>query len=278
MEKPETLKLFEQSPYFSKKHKKYFQVYDELFASYKDKEITFVEIGIANGGSLHMWKNFFGKKARIIGIDLNPECKKFEKFGFEIFIGNQSKKIFWKNFFSQVGKVDVILDDGGHTNQQQILTAVNCIPNMNDRGLLLVEDVHSSYIDHYGNPSKYSFINFCKKTINDVNSTFPGLKNYNFSLKKYVYSIEFLESFVAFKIDRRRCELNEPIDNGKISFFHSDYKYKNTKIDNLKNRLRFLMKSKIIKFLITIFLSKFRYLYRITSNKLDIKNYIKYFK
>ena len=51
------------------------------------KEITFVEIGILDGGSLFMWRDFFGNKARIIGVDLNPEAKKWEKEGFEIFIG-----------------------------------------------------------------------------------------------------------------------------------------------------------------------------------------------
>ena len=69
----ETLKLFKESKYYSTKHIKYFKNYDEILFSYKDKEITFVEIGILNGGSLSIWKKFLGDKARIIGIDLNPE-------------------------------------------------------------------------------------------------------------------------------------------------------------------------------------------------------------
>ena len=79
-----------------------------------------------------MWKNFFGKKAKIIGIDLNPDSKRFEKYGFKIFIGDQSKESFWKNFFKKVGKVDIVLDDGGHTNYQQIITTNCCIPNIKD--------------------------------------------------------------------------------------------------------------------------------------------------
>ena len=77
-----------------------------------------------------MWKEFFGEKARIIGIDMNPDAKKLEKEGFEIFIGNQSDEKFWDNFFKKVGKVDVILDDGGHTNQQQIVTTAKSINNI----------------------------------------------------------------------------------------------------------------------------------------------------
>ncbi len=67
----ETEKLFKESKYQSYKFQKYFNVYDELFSPYKNKEITFVEIGILNGGSLSIWKKFLGDKARIIGIDLN---------------------------------------------------------------------------------------------------------------------------------------------------------------------------------------------------------------
>ena len=111
-----------------------------------------------------MWKDFFGKKARIIGIDFNPDAKRFEKYGFEIFIGDQSKKDFWKRLFKKIGKVDIILDDGGHTNYQQIITTNNCIPMIKENGILVIEDVHASYIKHnWYNPSKYSFINYTKK-------------------------------------------------------------------------------------------------------------------
>ena len=69
-----------------------------------------------------MWKNFFGKKAKIIGIELNPESKKLEKKGFKIFNGDQSNPDFWKNFYKKIGKIDILIDDGGHTNLQQITT------------------------------------------------------------------------------------------------------------------------------------------------------------
>ena len=37
-------------------------------------------------------------KARIIGVDLNQNAKKWEKYGFDIFIGDQSDPEFWSNF------------------------------------------------------------------------------------------------------------------------------------------------------------------------------------
>ena len=59
------------------------------------KRLQSVDIGIENGGSLFIWKKFF-PKAKIIGIDLNPDCKKFEKDGFIIEIGDQNSIKFWK--------------------------------------------------------------------------------------------------------------------------------------------------------------------------------------
>ena len=48
--------LFHSSKNRSIKWKKYFPIYEKLFEKYKNKEITFVEIGVLDGGSLEMWK------------------------------------------------------------------------------------------------------------------------------------------------------------------------------------------------------------------------------
>ena len=209
-----SFKSFIKSKYYCSKHKNYFEVYDRLFSSYRNKKITFVDIGVFSGGSLFMWKNFFGKKAKIIGVELNPLARKFEKYGFKIFIGDQSSPIFWKNFFKKVGKVDLILDDGGHTNYQQIITLNSCIPNIKDEGLMVVEDVHASYLKKkFYNPSKRSFINYNKKLVDDINARFPNLKQFKFSLNNYIYSIENFESIVSFKINKKLCKLNEMINN-----------------------------------------------------------------
>ena len=113
---------FIDSPEPSFKHTTYFSAYDALLSKYRGKPITFVEIGVLNGGSLFMWREFFGPKARIIGVDLNPAAKKWEQDGFEIHIGDQSDPGFWKAFTAEIGEIDVFLDDGGHTYRQQIVT------------------------------------------------------------------------------------------------------------------------------------------------------------
>ena len=71
------------------------------------------------------------------------------------------------------------------------------VNNINDGGLYVVEDVHSSYQKHYGNPYKYSFINFTKKIVDDINCNFPGIKNFKYSLNKIIYSTQYFESIVS---------------------------------------------------------------------------------
>ena len=191
------------SPYFSTKHSTYFSVYDKFFEKFCGKEITFVEIGVLNGGSLFMWREFFGPKARIIGVDLNPGAKRWEAEGFEIFCGSQSDEVFWSNFVEQVGQVDIVLDDGGHTYKQQIITVESLMPNIKNGGLLVVEDTHTSYQTEFGGPSKRSFIEYAKNTIDGVNYRFSAFSNN--SSEKIAWGVLFYESFVAFEIERKKC-------------------------------------------------------------------------
>ena len=213
-----TFKAFKKSKYLSLKYSNYFPIYDSLLKKYKNKKIIFVEIGVFSGGSLFMWRHFFGKRAKIVGIDLNPDIKRFKKYGFEIMIGDQSNEEFWKNFFKKYGKVDVVLDDGGHTNYQQIKTVNSCIPNIKDGGIFITEDVHASYIkDKWYNPSKHSFINYTKKLIDDINSRYPGLRKQKFSLNKYIYSIQNFESITVFNVNRSLSKINKEVRNNKLS-------------------------------------------------------------
>lgn len=219
---------YRKSKYLSVKHSSYFQVYEEVFQRFAGKPITLLEIGILNGGSLFMWRDYFGDQARIIGVDLNPAAKMWQDFGFEIYIGDQSDSRFWKEVFLKVGKVDIVLDDGGHTNRQQIVTTYNCIPHINDGGVLLIEDVHASYFREFGNPSKYSFINFSKKIIDAINSRFPGVSSSDNFIRQSVYSVSFFESIVCFSIDRSKCFVPRPTRNDGSDLDAEDFRHEGT--------------------------------------------------
>ena len=237
-------KAFSKSKFKSIKHSTYFEVYDELFSKYKNKKITFVEIGILGGGSLFMWRNFFGPKARIIGIDLNPSAKKWTKHGFEIFIGDQSDTNFWKIFKKKVGKIDIILDDGGHRYIDQITTIECILSNVKHNGLIVIEDTHTSYMDGFGD-KKYSLINYIKNQIDNINHKSHKLKKVK--SKGNIWSVKIYESIVAiFVKSKQRQTVSAPISNNGIDDKAKDFRVEKNKqnksfgkiLDKLKNYFR----------------------------------------
>ena len=230
-------KIFSRLKYKSTKHTNYFYIYDELFKKYIGKKITIVEIGIACGGSLFMWKEYFKGNARVIGIDFNPDTKKWKKEGFEIFIGNQSDKNFWKTFFEKVGKIDILIDDGGHTNEQQLVTFLNCHNNINSNGLMIFEDTHASYLSEFGNPSKYSFVNFCFKVINEQNIKSLNSKVEKNYLKK-IHKVEFFQSIIVFHIHGEKSQESKSIDNKGIILNSEDYRLKDVKIFSIIEKVK----------------------------------------
>ena len=252
-------KLFENSKLQSLKLDSYFNIYESIFDEFRKKPITFVEVGIFGGGSLFMWKKYFHPKSRIIGIDLNPKAKEYEKFGFEIFIGDQENPGFWKKFYNKVGKIDILLDDGGHTDIQQIQTLISSINKIKENGIIAIEDVHTSYLTEFGNPSGSSFINFSKKIVDLINSRFSGLNKLNKSkdeiknlLKKNIYAINFYESMVVFKINKRKSIISKVVWNKKKVKQINDYRYENNK--NFIWSFATDIKNKFPKFLFNIYL------------------------
>lgn len=229
-----SFEAFKISPHPSFKHTTYFSVYDKLLIPYQNKKITFVEVGVLHGGSLFMWREFFGSKARIIGVDLNPRAKKWEAEGFEIHIGDQEDPHFWREFISTVGPIDVFLDDGGHTYSQQIVTAECVLDSISDGGILVIEDTHTSLMDGFGD-QKYSLIKYTKLWIDKINSRFSSFNTDQNAAK--VWSVEFFESLVAFKINNEASELkSEPIWNKENQDYSGDLRYLNDSKDFEKFR------------------------------------------
>jgi hypothetical protein len=216
---------YKKSPSLSIKYDTYFPVYEEILSKYRDKEITLVEVGVFNGGSLFMWREYFGAKARIIGVDLNPDAKIWEQHGFEIFIGDQASEIFWRQLFDTIGPVDVLIDDGGHTNLQQIATVHCAIEHIRDGGVLIIEDVHTSYFREFGNPWGRSFVGFASKIIDAVNSRAAALKTRRERYANRVHQVSFFESIVALHVNTKLCKKSSPTSNGAITQNASDFRY-----------------------------------------------------
>ena len=267
-------KSFKKSRFRSLKHYNYFFIYEEIFKPYLKKKIKLVEIGVANGGSLFMWKDYFKKNSKIIGIDFNPTAKKWKKYGFDIFIGNQKEDSMWKFFFKKVKKIDILIDDGGHTNEQQINTFNCVVRNINEDGVMLFEDTHCSYLKNFGNPSNFSFINFAFSVVNKINQN-NNEKLFNYNYQKYVYKVSFYNGIVAFYINKNKCSNSSAIDNGGKILNANDYAFNDTPFKHLEKIKPYFQKilNKSFYFFLKNNLIYLKFIYF----KIKSKSFIKYF-
>lgn len=199
----------------------YFDIYEKHFMSYVNKPILMFEIGVFEGGSLDMWKEYFGPDSTIVGIDINPECKKAEGGGKFVEIGNQSDVQFLENLIKKYGKPDIILDDGSHVMSDLITTFNFLYYNMKDTGVYFVEDLHTCYWESFGgglkNPN--SFIEFAKDRIDELNATYTRGQLPISDFTKNTQSISFYDSIVVF--DKRPQQKKFHFQTGNINLLNN---------------------------------------------------------
>lgn len=150
----------------------YFAIYDAHFSRYRGSDVCVVEFGVNHGGSLQLWRKYFGSAAKIYGIDINPHCRQLEEQGVEIFIGDQGDRSFLRSLGAKIPRIDILIDDGGHTMDQQIATFEELFPHVSDHGIYLCEDTHTSYWRKFGGGyrRRESFVEYSKNWIDSLNA------------------------------------------------------------------------------------------------------------
>lgn len=123
----------------------YFEIYERYFNRYRGAEVHILEIGIYSGGSLDMWRHYFGPRARIYGVDIEPACRAYDNEQTRIFIGDQADRSFWRDFRAAVPRLDIVIDDGGHQPEQQAVTLEELLPHLQPAGTYLCEDIHGAF-------------------------------------------------------------------------------------------------------------------------------------
>jgi hypothetical protein len=190
----------------------YFEVYNRHFSKFYGKDITVVEVGVRKGGSLDIWKHMFGENARIFGIDIDPECKKYEDGPITIFIGDQGNREFWKEIKPVIGKVDIFIDDGGHFMEQQIVTFEEMYDSIQEDGVYLCEDIGTSYdpeVYDSGYKKEGTFVEYSKNFIDYIHAWYS--KELQFQINHYTKTIHSLHYYYgAFVIEKQA--MAAPID------------------------------------------------------------------
>ena len=170
--------LYEKIGENTHKWEHYIPIYERYMAPKKGEAVRLLEIGVQRGGSLKIWQTYFNEKSEIIGVDIDPECKRHENDNITVHIGDQSNPDFLKQLRHK-GPFDFIIDDGGHTALQQILTFQLLYDRVTLGGFYIVEDTHTSfwpqYMDH---PTGMTFMDFAQIQARQLNAWHFDQRNF----------------------------------------------------------------------------------------------------
>lgn len=119
----------------------YLDIYHDHLKVFRGTDVTILEVGVYSGGSLDMWREYFGDHANVVGVDIEPACRKFDAHGTKIFVGDQGDAKFWEYVKSQVPRVDVVVDDGSHDPVHQRVTMEALLPHLSPGGVYICEDL-----------------------------------------------------------------------------------------------------------------------------------------
>lgn len=150
----------------------YFDIYERHLRRFRGMSPVMIEIGVMGGGSMAMWKEYFGRGSRIVGLDIDPQCKAHEAEGIEVFIGSQDDPALVDAIFARYPKVDIVLDDGSHIMQHMVASFELMYERVQPHGVYLVEDTHTCYWSEYGGGLKRegSFMEFVKHKLDEINA------------------------------------------------------------------------------------------------------------
>lgn len=191
----------------------YFDVYEKWLNIYSGKSVSLLEIGVCEGGSLAMWKDYLGDEAKIIGIDIEQSSTNILKENMNrvyVEIGDQSDSRFLSKIIDRHGVPDIVIDDGSHRREDIFKTLQFLLPRMRPGSVYIVEDLHGTFWDLSSPQSKASnvYSDFLRivHSLNAPDSR--GTLTFNKEWSN-VYSISFYWSLAVIEIgptpDRYSC-------------------------------------------------------------------------
>lgn len=141
----------------------YCDIYDKLFSEYKSLEINLLEIGVAGGGSIFMWWEYF-EKAQIYSFDINDMPTYLSENLKDNRYKHHKGDAYSKSAVGKLPNLDILIDDGPHTEESFKKLIELYSSKINYNGLLIIEDIdiynHNipKIIAHFPSDFSVSFI------------------------------------------------------------------------------------------------------------------------
>jgi hypothetical protein len=161
----------------------YFKIYDREFLHLRGQKLNILEIGVYHGASLKLWHKYFQGKASIVGVDINPECIKFNDpvNNIHVEIGSQDDPEFLNQVIKKYGPFDLIIDDGSHMVSHQIASFNSLFINgLKDDAIYFIEDLEGNYWNNGLKNQEFTTIDLIKSLIDFQNEVYVGKSYANF--------------------------------------------------------------------------------------------------
>ena len=182
--------------------------YARHFGPLRRRPLTLLEIGIggyddprAGGASLRMWRAYF-PRARIHGIDIHDKSA-HDGRRIRTYRGDQTDAEFLERLVGEIGRPDIVIDDGSHLNAHVVATFEILFPLLADDGLYVVEDTQTSYWPGYGgsvdrDADAGTSMGFLKRLADGLNHAEFGLAGYAPTYyDRHVVALHFYHNLVV---------------------------------------------------------------------------------
>ena len=178
----------------------YLDIYARYFERFRGSEVHVAECGVFGGGSLRMWRDYFGDRCTVYGIDINPHCKRYRSERIEIFIGDQGNRDFWQRFKRSVPVLHIFIDDGSHLPDHQATTLEEILPHLQPGGVYICEDIHGIH-----NP----FAGYVAALTHRLNEALPGDQPWSYratGLQRFVKAVHQYPYLAVIERNERPME------------------------------------------------------------------------
>lgn len=201
----------------------YLAAYQQHFGAYRGTPVRMLEIGVFRGGSLDLWRRYFGPEATIVGIDIDPGCAERVTAPNHVRIGSQDDPAFLASVVAEFGPFDIVLDDGSHVGKHQRTSFEQLFPAVRPGGVYAIEDLHTSYWPRGydgGWRRRGTGIDLVKSLIDDMHGWYYR-RDTRSPAREWISGIHVYDSLVVIDKQQRgmpqRILVNGPAEDGEAS-------------------------------------------------------------
>jgi hypothetical protein len=193
--------------YFNKgstvhKWRGYLDKYHRHLSRFRNTPVRLLELGVYRGGSLHLWRTYFGKNATIFGIDIDSSCRQYDGLAGNVRIGSQDDTLFLQSVVAEMGGIDIVVDDGSHVASHQRASFDVLFPLLDANGVYICEDTMTAYSRGYfggGFKRKTNFIEAAKDIADDLHADFHGRPQSITDANRMIGGLHFYQGMVVIE-------------------------------------------------------------------------------